>query len=180
MSEGSVWRWVRFHADDEWQVGRHFDAWVGLTNVSGPVPAERLELGPVIPMPNDIEFLRVIAPSHQAAMHYAGVEQEPYVVGPGPREGTRVYGFTGIPCAVTIDVEDGARLAELERIKAMIGRLPEGVSYEDAVEVVGRLAAKNNELVARLDPLEQKVTRLEDQVEDLLDQIHSDMEGGES
>lgn len=40
-----VWRWVRFHKDDPWQVGRHSGAWVGLANISGPILAERFELG---------------------------------------------------------------------------------------------------------------------------------------
>lgn len=56
MSEG-VWRWVRFHEGDQWQVGRVFDDWVGLTNISGPVPLRNMELGPVVPTPDEIAGL---------------------------------------------------------------------------------------------------------------------------
>lgn len=118
--DGGTWRWVRFHKDDAWQVGRISGVWVGLTNISGPILIERFELGPVVPSPSEIEAM--------------------------------------------------------VRIREAIGALPDGVSVEGAVEVVARLHAENDELVARLDPLELRAAKLEDEVRRLANIMASGQE----
>ena len=50
------------------------------------------------------------------------------------------------------------------------------VSVEGAVEVVARLHAENDELVARLDPLELRAAKLEDEVRRLANIMASGQE----